>query len=845
MRHAATAHRLLIVAPPGVGKSRLLAEFGASAAPGSTVLRGRVRPQATAPYETIAQLVLSTGRHGQLEAALTEAGVPPLRAAVVVREVERLVDGAGPAERAAADLSAERDARFDAWITALDALVDRTGVWLVEDVHWAGGDLLAFLDRAGSALSRHGRLVVATARPSLLDAAPEWCDADLLDLEPLPAADATALVSALLGSELPPPLVEAIVARSDGTPLFIEELLRVWASVGTLVREGGRWRLAVEPEAVTLPATVQAIYAAQLDDLPPEARRLARRGSVAGRRVPIAALDALEAGTDDGLQILLRRALLAGPVHDPISGEAYAYRHALLRDAGYASLARAERARLHVAMAAWLEGVAGERGDVVAEGVAEHFALALESLPALAPTGLPSRETLAERAASWYERAAEAALRLAAHEASARLFRRSIEHTDPHPGIDLARRRRRLGEVLAASADLDAGIAELDAALASAASDPASLSAAAYALGRAYMQQIRFDEAEQLMADTIERLADTPEERRARLHALHAWAVSTQGRSDGVLEEAGLARELANRSGDPMVVLEVLEHTSAARDEVGVATDEDWAELEHSARELGAWHQVIVAGRIRGMYRAMEDPVAALPDLEAVADLARAHGQLEQAGWCDYARCEQLWVLGRWDEALDLGTSIVALAERNAYERLAFRTYVVLLPMAAARRDPTQAIQYDQWLESSGMNRPNVGSPYARILRAAIAAWAGEARGEPVVAPADDLVEAIVPMSNAHFLAAIETLVRAWLDAGHSETAASAADRVATHATEDDATLLMRASASLLAAWVGRGRAEDAIAAAKAAQAPWWELRARRAAGDPGLAALEAQLGVR
>jgi hypothetical protein len=399
--------------------------------------------------------------------------------------------------------------------------------------------------------------------------------------------------------------------------------------------------------------------------------------------------------------------------------------------------------------------------------------------------------------------------------------------------------------VLAASADLDAGIAELEAALASGADDAASVSAAGYALGRANMQQIRFAEAEQLMVDTLRRLTDAPESLRARLHALHAWAVSAQGRSDGVLEEVALARELARGSGDPMVVLEVLEHTSSARDEIGVSTDEDWAELERSAREVGAWHQVVVAGRIRAIYRSMVDPVAALPDLEAVAELARAHGQLEQAGWCDYARCELLWVLGRWDDALTLGSDVVDLAERNAYERLAFRTYVILLPIAAARRDPNYGARYDRWLEASGMDRPKVGSPYARILRAAIRLWMGQARSESVEAPGADLVDAIVPMSNAHFLAAIETLTRAWLDAGSVDPAAAAAERVAAHAAEDDATLLMRASAALLAAWVGRGEAAKAVVAARAAEAPWWELRALRAAEDPAAADLEIRLGVR
>jgi hypothetical protein len=580
-----------------------------------------------------------------------------------------------------------------------------------------------------------------------------------------------------------------------------------------------------------LPQTVQAIYAAQLDDLPADARLLARRGSVAGRRVPTAALDALDVGTTAGLDGLRRRALLTGPMQDAVTGEAYAYRHALLRDAGYASLARAERARLHVAMAGWLESVAAERADVVAEGVAEHYAAALDSRPALATDDLPSRSALAASASAWYERAAEAALRLSAHEACCRLAARSIELTDPSSDVDLGRRHRRLGEVLAASADLDAGIAELEAALACCPDDPASVAASAYSLARAYMQQIRFAEAEALTADTLQKLAGQPVAGLARLHALHAWTVAAQGREDGVLAEIEIAREGSRAAGDPYVELDVLDHSSAAQDEIDASSASAWAELEERARALGAWGHVVSAARSRAMHLAFQEPRAAIPVLEETAELARAHGQLEDAGWCDYARCELLWLLGDWDGALRPGEAIVDLAERNAYDRLAFRTYVVLLPLTAARRDPRIADRYAAWHEASAPHLPSALSPYARLLRAAADVRIASARGRPVPPPPAEAVEAIIPMINAHFIAAIEDVTRAWLDAGRSDLAEAAGDRLAGFAAEDDATPLMRASAALVAAWLGRGDAEEAVRTAREADAPWWIARALRAAG--------------
>jgi hypothetical protein len=842
---AGGADRVVIVAPPGVGKSRLLAELAAGTT-SATVLRARVRPQATAPYETVAQLFADLDV-GTLSAVLARGGTSDARASVIRDEVARLLEPSSGTAAAGADLAAEREARFDAWIAALDALAGTAAIWLVEDVHWAGGDLLAFLDHAGRAPSRRGRLVVATARPSLLESAPAWCEATRIDLQPLPPLAASALVHALLGAALPEALVEAVVERSDGTPLFIEELLRTWASVGTLVLKDGTWHLAVTPESVSLPATVQAIYAAQLDDLPPDARLVARRGSVAGRRVPVDAFDSLDLGQHRlGLDALRRRAFLAGPVEDPITGDTYAYRHALLRDAGYASLARAERARLHVAMARWLEQTAGDSADVVAEAVAEHHASALDSLSALGGSDVPDRTTLMRSAAAWYERAAEAALRLAAHEAALRLFARSVETTDPTDRLDLARRRLRLGETLAASADMDAGIAEMEAALAGFAGDPAGSAAAAYALARAYVQQVRFQEAEELTAATIAKLAHEPAATSARLRAMHAWAVGAQGRSDGVRDETDVAWAQAQAANDPLLELDVLEHVNAARDEIGEAGAEHWALLEEKALAVGRWHQVVVAGRVRAVILADTDPRTALARLDSTAEIASAHGLTEQAGWVNYSRTEALWLVGDWDRALDVGREVVALGERYAYQRLAFRTWVILLPIAALRGDAALVEHWERWWTAAASHFPSTPSAYARMLNAAIAIWVAQATGRQVPLPPDGVVDALIPMGNPHFIAAIETVVRAWLDAGRTDLARIAAERSAANATESDATPLMRASAALLDAWA-TGSTDSARLAAKLSgelSAAWWELRALRALGDARADTLEDMLRI-
>ena len=610
MARERVAERIVIVAPPGVGKSRLLTELAAAVRPTAVVRVARVRPQATAPYETVAQLFAGVDAD-LLPAAAADAGVSPERAAVIGEEVGRLAMPPVQPTGQSGDLAAEREARFDAWSTALDAISDRPELWLVEDVHWAGGDLLAFLDHAGRVKMRHGRLVVATARPSLLESASDWSDTDRIDLGPLPTGDAEALVVALIGDALPEALLSKVVERSDGTPLFIEELIRTWASVGVLVHDETGWTLAAPPEAVPLPPTVQAIYAAQLDDLPADARAVARHGAVAGRRIPVDALEPLGIGARDGLDVLHRRAFVAGPLADPITGEAFAYRHALLRDAGYASLARAERdppppgdgrvARVRGGRARQHRGRGGGRAlrqrsrVTIGDG---------QCVPAAARrAGVRGRQLVrACRRRRPRPQLRTTRRRVSSHARSPSPTRRQR--------LDLARRRLRLGDVLVASADMESGVGEMEAALELSRDDPEALEAAAYALGRAYMQQIRFEEADALAGSTLDLLAGRPPAALARLQALRAWAISAQGRAGGVVTLANGAWDAARASGDAALEVDVLLHRVAALDEVGEGSDEAWVQLHERALAVGRWQEAIIAGRMRAVREVDTNPRA-------------------------------------------------------------------------------------------------------------------------------------------------------------------------------------------------------------------------------------------
>ncbi len=495
-------------------------------------------------------------------------------------------------------------------MSALDALSRGASVWLIEDVHWAGGDLLAFLDHAGRAPSRHGRLVVATARPSLLETAPAWCEGQRIDLAPLPPTEASALVRALLGSALPDQLVAAVVERSDGTPLFIEELLRTWASVGTLVLR--RWRLAPRrPAGIGRAAAHRAGHLRGAAGRPAAGRpagcpsRGGRRPARAARRVSVARA---------------RRTPRQGwtPCTGARSWPARSTTRSPARATPTATRCCATPAtpRLPVpnAPASTSPWRAGWRRRRVTGPTSSPrpwpstTPARSRAFPPLAGGDLPDRATLMREAAAWYERAAEAALRLAAHRGRAAPVRRSIELTDAGSPLDLARRRLRLGEILAASADLDAGIGEMEAAL------------------EGFARRCRRNGRCRLRPGAGLHAADPLPGGRGSWRPPRSRACTASRRRPSPASGPCMRGPSAPRADPtasvprrtlpwPMRRRPAIRCSSSMSSSTSMppATrsvrpgETDWALLEEKALAVGRWHQVVVAGRIRAILQSDTD----------------------------------------------------------------------------------------------------------------------------------------------------------------------------------------------------------------------------------------------
>ena len=834
--------RVLVVAPPGVGKTRLVDEVAARTA---NVARARLRPDVLAPFEPVAQLLSSAGAAEEgFDDALRRAGIAPARVRVIAEEVLAVFrpDAAG-------GVGVDRESRFLAWLEAMDALAD---VWIVEDVHWAGADLLAFLAFAGEQAG--GRLILSTSRPSLLETAAEWClGAAQLDLLTLPPAAASELVRALVGDALPDELVARIGEASDGNPLFIEELLRTWISVGTLVSENGDWKLARPAADVPLPQTVQAIYAAQLDDLPSSAREVARRAAVAGRRFAVAALEPLEVvDAGAGVDLLARRALVSGPSADSLFGPSYVYRHALLRDAGYASLARAERARLHARLAVWLEGAAGGSQAQVAEPIARHYAQALASMPALARdvAGL-ARDDCRRLAASWFSRAAEAARDLAAHESARELLGRALELTSKEEPVERSRRLTVLGQVTASTADMDEGARLLGEALelARTAADRTAIARAAAELSYVLDKQVQFMPAARTADSALAEIGARDDVDTALLLIRRANAVSNG--SDAVnepLADGKRALDIARAHGDRRLELEALNLVVSLES----GGEDEWKALERLALETQAWDTAIDAMHTQALRLAPDHAADAAPITKRAIEVAEARGLRENLAWLHQADVEIGLASGEWDAAIEAGRRGLDIGVANGYDRAVVRTWSALLPIASARGDPDLLDMAYAWL-TERFREPENPSPYARVMWAARQLEIAR-RGlrQPFLPDVEErLVSFELRYSSPSWLAALETVVDAWLEGGESDGAGRALDRLESSAGEPGMAMLGRSTYWLLRSkWLTATGADGAEEAGRAlegfrvSKAPWWIAKALRLLHDPEAVEIERALGI-
>ena len=158
----------------------------------------------------------------------------------------------------------------------------------LDDIHWADEGLLDFVEHVADWAQGPILLLVATARAELFETRPTWGggkrNAASIYLDPLSPAEGEAMLDDLLPGEVAPELGSTIVERSEGNPLYVEEIVRKLIDDGVLrATEASRWEVARPVEDVELPRSVQGLIAARLDGLPEDEKAVLQDAAVVGR----------------------------------------------------------------------------------------------------------------------------------------------------------------------------------------------------------------------------------------------------------------------------------------------------------------------------------------------------------------------------------------------------------------------------------------------------------------------------------------------------------------------------------------------------------------------------------
>src|SRR5712692_7037716 len=395
------------------------ASYGKATAylPVSDLLRGYFQIEAADDPRRIRQQVL--GRVLDLDDAL-RASLPALLALLDVPAEDAEWQALDPAER--------RQRTFEAMKRLLLRESQEQPLLVVfEDLHWIDAETQAVLDSLVESLPTARVLLLVNYRPEYEHGWGGKTYYRELRLDPLPPASAEELLEALLGSTAAlEPLQRLLIGRTEGNPFFLEESVRALVETGALVGERGSYRLGRAPDAIQVPATVQAVLAARIDRLAPEDKRVLQSAAVIGHELPFSLLLAVVEGGEDRLRASLARLQEAEFLYEAslFPELEYTFKHALSHEVAYGGLLHERRRALHAQIAEAMERLYADRlGDHV-ERLAQHA----------------YRGELGEKAVGYLEQAAAKAVARSAYVDAGRLLEQALEVQQALAPDDKARR---------------------------------------------------------------------------------------------------------------------------------------------------------------------------------------------------------------------------------------------------------------------------------------------------------------------------------------------------------------------------------------------------------------------
>jgi class 3 adenylate cyclase/predicted ATPase len=771
---------VLLAGEPGIGKSRLTAALLERVAGEPHIrLRYFCSPQHTdsALFPIIVQMQRAAGlalddapgaRLDKLDALLAQTSTSIQDATLIAEMLSLPNDGRYPTLDLAPQERRQRTLEALAW--QLVALTRSNPVLMIfEDAHWTDPTSLELFSRAVSRIRTLRVLLMVTFRPEF---DPPWIGrphVTALTINRLAEREVSAMIDRLVGNKLIRASIrQDIIERTDGIPLFIEEMTKAVLEADSQ-RAAERAVAAAPSPALAVPASLHASLMARLDRLGP-AKEVAQIGAAIGREFSHALLAAVARKPEAELASALDRLIAAGLLFrqgvPPYA--TYLFKHALVQDAAYGTLLRERRRTLHARIAETLEGQFAEIAESQPELLARHY----------------TEAGLIEKAAGLWGKAGQRSLERSALVEAIEQLTRALAQIATLPATPALRREE----------------IKLQVAL---------ITPLMHVKGYAAPETIAAEERARSLIETAEALGEPPEDRLLMFSVLYGFWVANQTKFDGdaICELAAQFLSSAEKQGTvaPRMIGHRLKGSSllcTGQLVQGLAHLDRAIELydpdQHRVLTTRFGHDIRVAALV---WRALTSWALGYPDA-ALADVERALTDAREIG-----RAATLMIALAWTSTTQYYCGNYSAVNAQAEELLTLSDEKGAMYWKAA----------GMCMQGLFLHQTGRASEAAQKLNSGIAAWRGT--GASLFTPTR-LCWLAAPLAElGHFddacrclgeaITVIETSKESWCEAEVNRIAGE----VALKSPAPDAA---KAEAYF----------ERALAIARAQQAKSWELRA-------------------